>query len=322
MRKPILSILIFVIFGLSEGISGATIVDKIVAIVNGEIITLTELDHYYSKLRNGSNAAGNPGKKRAKILESRRKVLDLLIEEKLVDQQCKKLSIRVSARDLDMALENVKKLNAITDEQLESALMAEGLSLEDYRQQLREQIRRAKLVSRVVRKKVILDEESLKEFYSEHIERFKEPDQIRASHILIVIPREADDLLVEAYRHKGKTILEKLRRGEDFQGLARVYSDDASAKNGGDLGFFKRGELLPEFELAAFSLQPGQVSGLVRTRIGFHIIKVTERKEGSIIPYEEVTEKVKDQYIKEESERLYEVWLKKVKAESFIEVKL
>ncbi|MFB0507831.1 MAG: peptidylprolyl isomerase [Thermodesulfobacteriota bacterium] len=322
MRKPILSILILVIFGLSEGICGATIIDKIVAIVNGEIITLAELERYYSTPRDGSKATGNPGENGAKILESRREALDRLIEEKLVDQQCKKQSIRVSARDLDMAIEDVKKVNAITDEQLRGALMAEGLTLEDYRQQLREQIRRARLISRVVRKEVIIDDERLKRFYSEHIERFKEPDQIRASHILIMIRQGADDLLVEALRHKGETILERLRRGEDFQELARLYSDDASAKNGGDLGFFKRGELLPEFERATLSLQPGQVSGLVRTKIGFHIIKVTERKEGSVIPYEEVTEKVRNHYIKEESKRLYEAWLKKVKAESFIEVKL
>jgi peptidyl-prolyl cis-trans isomerase SurA len=322
MRKSILYILILAIFGLSEGICGATIIDKIVAIVNGEIITLAELERYYSNLQDGAEASGNAGEKRAKIFESRKEALDRLIEEKLIDQQCKKLSITVSTRDLDMAIENVKKVNAITDEQLRSALMAEGVSFEDYRQELREQIKRNKLVSRVVRREVIVDEERLKRFYSEHVARFKEPDQIRASHILILIPQDADDLLVEALRHKGDTILERLRRGEDFQQLARVYSDDASGKNGGDLGFFKRGELLPEFERATFGLQPGQVIGLVRTKIGFHIIKVTERKEGSVIPYGDVTEKIRNQYIKEESKRLYEAWLKKVKEESFIEVKL
>jgi parvulin-like peptidyl-prolyl isomerase len=200
--------------------------------------------------------------------------------------------------------------------------MIDGLSWEDYRQKLREQIKRAKLVSRVARREVTVDDEGLKRFYIEHIERFKESDQIRASHILIMIPQDADDLLVEALRHKGEKILEKLRRGKDFGELARLYSDDVSAKNGGDLGFFKRGELLPEFERVTFNLQTGQISGLVRTKIGFHIIKITERKEGSVIPFEEVTEKVKNQYIEEESHRLYKVWLKKVKAESFIEVKL
>jgi len=322
MRKSILSIVIFVIFGLSEGICGATIIDRIVAIINGEIITLAELERYRSKLQERSKATGNPAEKAAKVPESQREILERLIEEKLVDQQCKKMAIKVSARDIDMAIEDVKRANAITDEQLKMALIAEGLSLEEYRQQLREQIKRATLVSRVVRKEVIVDDERLKKFYREHIERFKEPDQMRASHILIMIPQDADELLMEALRHKGETILDRLRRGEDFGELARLYSDDASAKSGGDLGFFKRGELLPEFERVTLNLQPGQVSGLVKTKLGFHIIKITGRKTGSVIPYEDVTDKVRNQYYEEESKRLYEVWLKKVKAESFIEVKL
>ncbi len=322
MRQSIVSILILLIFVLSVGICGATIVDKIVAIVNGEIITLAELESHRSELRDSPEVTGNPLEKRGKILESRRKILDRLIEEKLVDQQCKKLSIKVSTRDIDTAIEKVKKVNAITDEQLKRALMAEGLSWEDYRQKLREQIRRAKLISRVVHKEITVDEEGLKRFYIQHIERFKKPDQIRASHILIMIPQDADDLLVEALRQKGERISERLRRGENFGELARLHSDDASAKDGGDLGFFKGGELLPEFERVTLNLQPGQISGLVRTKIGFHIIKVTARKEGPVIPFEELTEKIRDQYIEEESQRLYEVWLKKVKAESFIEVKL
>ena len=174
----------------------------------------------------------------------------------------------------------------------------------------------------MVRPELTVDDEGLKRFYSEHIDQFKEPDQIRASHILIAIPQDADDLLVVALRHKCEMIGERLGRGEDFGELARLYSDDVSAKRGGNLGFFKRGELLPEFERAISNLQEGQCSGLVRTKMGFHIIKVTEKKEGSFIPYEEVMERVKNQYMEEEYERLYKAWLQKLKAESFIEVKL
>lgn len=314
MGKPALSIIIFLIIGMSQGTCGAKIIDKIVAIVNGEIITLSELEHYPSKPQDGSKPSLNPWEEKAKIL-------DRLIEEKLIDQQCKKRAIRVSSRDIEEAIEDVKRRNAITDEQLKKALMADGLSWEDYRQELKRQIMRGKLISRVVREDFSLDDEALKGFYIQHIERFKEPDQIRVSHILIMIPQDADDLLAEALLHKGGIILDRLRRGEDLGELARLYSDDASAKNGGDLGFFKRGELLPELDRIIFNMQPGELSGLVRTKVGFHIIKVTEKKEGQVIPFEEVMEKVKDQYIEEESQRRFKGWLQKVKAKSFIEVK-
>jgi parvulin-like peptidyl-prolyl isomerase len=139
---------------------------------------------------------------------------------------------------------------------------------------------------------------------------------------LIAIPQDADDLLVEALRYKGEMILERLHRGEDFGKLAQLYSNDVTAKNGGDLGYFKRGELLPEFERVTVNLEPGQISGLVRTKVGFHIIKVTEKKEGSVTPYEDVKNKVRNLYLEEESKRLFEDWLKKVREESFIEVRL
>ncbi|MCK5553778.1 MAG: peptidylprolyl isomerase [Deltaproteobacteria bacterium] len=322
MRKSILPITILLILGLSEAICGAKVIDKIVAIVNGEIITLSELDRYRSRLRQKTDITTNPWEKRAKVFELRRVILDRLIEEKIIDQQCKKWAIKVSARDIDAAIEDVKRMNAVTEEQLKMALMADGLSWEDYRRELTKQIKRARLASQVIGQEFTVDDERLKRFYVQHIQRFKEPDQIRVSHILIVIPEDADDLLVQALHHTGEMILDKLSRGEDFQRLARLYSDDASAKNGGDLGFFKKGELLPQIERITFNLHPGQFRGLVRTNIGFHIVKVTDKKEGRIIPYEEVMEKVRNQYGEEESQRLHKAWLQKVKAESFIEVKL
>lgn len=319
MRESILSIIIVVILSVAGGIGGAKIIDKIIAIVNGEIITLSQLERYRAQLREEFEATGKRG---TEILDSKRALLNRLIEEKLVDQQCRKLGIKVSERDIDMAIDDVKRANAITDGQLKMALLAQGLSWEEYREQLREELKRAKLVSRVVRRELSVDGEALKRFYLEHIERFKEPDQIRVSHILIMIPQDSDDLLVAALRYKGETILGRVRRGEDFQQLARSYSDDVSAQNGGDLGFFKTGELLPEIERAISDLRPGQLAGLVRTKMGFHIIKLTDRKEGSVVPYDEVTEKVRNQYIAEQSKRAYKAWLQQLKSESFIEVKL
>jgi peptidyl-prolyl cis-trans isomerase SurA len=322
MRKSLLSILIVLAVGLVGGTCGARIIDKIVAIVNGEIITLSELDLYPPKPTRGFPATPNPLEQEGEILESQRGILDYLIEEKLIDQQCRKRGIRVSPRDIDMAIEDVKRAHAVTLEQLKMALAADGVSWEEYRQRMGEQIKRMKLISHVVRRDFTLDDDALRRFYAQNIQRFKEPDHIRISHILVMIPQNADDLLVAALRHKGKTILERLRRGEDFQELARLYSDDASGKTGGDLGFFKRGELLPELEGIAFNLKPGEISGLVWTKIGFHIVKITERREGRVIPFEDVFEKVKGQYVEEQSERLFKGWLKKLKAQSFIEVKL
>ena len=322
MRKSLLSIMIVLAVGLFGGTCRAKIIDKIVAIVNGEIITLSELDLYPPTPTGGFPTTPNPLEQGGEILESQRGILDYLIEEKLIDQQCRKRGIKVSQRDIDAAIEDVKRAHGVNHEQLKLALTADGVSWEEYQQRIGEQIKRMRLISHVVRRDFTLDDDALRRFYAQNIQRFKEPDQIRISHILVMIPQNADDLLVAALRHKGKTILERLRRGDDFRELARLYSDDASGKTGGDLGFFKRGELLPELEGIAFNLKPGEISGLVWTKIGFHIVKITERREGHVIPFEDVTEKVKGQYVGEQSERLFKDWLKELKAQSFIEVKL
>jgi peptidyl-prolyl cis-trans isomerase SurA len=322
MHKSAIFSLIFFVFSLLASVCGATIVDKVIAIVNGEIITLSELERFRSEVRDRPTGTANPREERDEELQLKREILDHLIREKLVDQQCKKMAIAVSERDIDMAIEDVKRANSFTDEQLKMALMAERLSWKDFREQLREEVKRAKLLSRVVRGEINPEEDRLRDYYLKNIERFKEPDKIRASHILIATPQDADDLLVEALRYKGEMILERLHRGEDFGKLAQLCSNDVTAKNGGDLGYFKRGELIPEFERVTVNLEPGQISGLVRTKVGFHIIKVTEKKEGSVTPYEDVKNKVRNQYLEEESKRLFEDWLKKVREESFIEVRL
>ncbi len=322
MGKSAVFSLIFVVFSLLASVCGATIIDKVIAIVNGEIITLSELERFRTRVREEPNTTAKPGERAARDLKLKREILDHLITEKLVDQQCKKMAIKVSERDIDMAIEDVKRTNSFTDEQLKMALMGEKLSWEEFLERLREEVKRAKLLSRVIKHEITAGEDRLRSYYIKNIDRFKEPDKIRASHILIATPQDADDLLLEALRYKGEIILDRLRRGEDFGQLAQVYSDDVTAQNGGDLGYFKRGELLPEFERVTVNLEPGQVSGLVRTKVGFHIIKVTEKKEGSVTPYEEVKNKVRNQYLEEESKRLFEDWLKKVKAESFIEVRL
>jgi parvulin-like peptidyl-prolyl isomerase len=116
--------------------------------------------------------------------------------------------------------------------------------------------------------------------------------------------------------------LEKIRKGEDFGEMALLYSQDASSKDRGDLGYFKKGELLPAFEKEAVRLQAGEVSGLVRTQFGFHIIKLLDRKGGGPAPFEEVREKVQADYYEKEMEKAFNEFLSKLKEKSVIEIKL
>jgi len=148
--------------------------------------------------------------------------------------------------------------------------------------------------------KVTITETKARSYYKDHPDTFKTPDSIRARHILLKSESSASDEQKKKIKEKAETVLQKLKGGEDFGKLATEFSDDPGTKDkGGDLGFFSKGSMIPAFEEAAFSLKPGEMSGLVETEYGYHIIKMEEKKDAFLEPYENIKEKVKDLALQE-----------------------
>lgn len=178
-----------------------------------------------------------------------------------------------------------------------------------------EEFKRMTLLSTLLKKEVedkaVVSDAEIKEYYDKNPQEFK-TDQVRASHILV----EKED--------EAKGIIERLKKGEDFSKLAESLSKDpGSASKGGDLGFFGRGRMIPEFEEVAFSLKPGEISQQpLKTRFGYHIIKVTERKEGSLLPLENVKDKINGKLVSEKQRRLFESLIEKLTKEAKIEKKI
>jgi len=159
--------------------------------------------------------------------------------------------------------------------------------------------------------KITLSEKEIKAYYNDHQEAFKTPETVKARHILILVEKTAAEADRKNLKAKAEGILARLKAGEDFAKLAEENSDDPGSKSkGGDLGFFEKGSMVPAFEAAAFSLKPGELSGIVETEYGYHIIKVEERKEASLEPYEAIKDKVKEQALQE---------IRKAKVTAFVE---
>ena len=154
------------------------------------------------------------------------------------------------------------------------------------------------------------------------MDRYRTNESYRPSHILFVVPKEATPEEIREIRKKCQKVLEKIKGGEDFGEMALLYSEDASNKDRGDLGYFKKGELLPAFEREALRLKVGEVSGIVRTDFGFHIIKLLDRKGVDPLPFEEVKEKVQADYYESEMEKAFKQFLSTLKEKSVIEIKL
>ncbi len=309
----------FVLYGpipLSEAV-----VDRVVAVVNQEIITLSELEKWINPVKE-EMLAGDRLEMRKRVQALRREVLEKLIEEKLIDQEVKKSGIKVSSKEVEATLDEVKRRNSATQEQLEKALGVEGLTLESYKKQIEKSIQRRKLITSAVKVETKAGEKEFREFYQKNIDRYRINETFRPAHILFVIPKEATPEEVKGIRKKCESVLKKIRGGDDFGEMAVLYSQDASSKSRGELGYFRKGELLPAFERETLRLKVGEVSGVVRTEFGFHIIKLLDRKGIDPLPFEEVKAKVEADYYDVEIERAFKQYLSTLRDKSIIEIKL
>ncbi len=297
------------------------VVDRVVAVVNQEIITLSEVEKWTNPLKQ-EIVTKDRLEKQDRVETLCRQVLEKLIEEKLIDQEVKKSGIKISSKEIEAALEEVKRRNAVTQEDFEKALAVEGLTLETYKEQIGKSLQRKKLISWSVKVEARAGEKELREFYQKNMDRYRTNETYRPSHILFAIPKEATPEEMGEIRRKAQKVLERIKGGEDFGEMALLYSEDALSKNRGDLGYFKKGELVPAFEREALRLKVGEVSGIVRSEFGFHIIKLLNRKEMDPFPFEEVQEKVKADYYESEMEKAFKQYVSTLKEKAVIEIKL
>jgi len=297
------------------------VVDRVVAVVNQEIITLSEVEKWTNPLKQ-EIVAKDRLEKQDRVEMICRQVLEKLIEEKLIDQEVKKSGIKISSKEIEATLEEIKRRNAITQEGLEKALAVEGLTLETYKEQIGKSLQRKKLISWSVKVEARDGGKELREFYQKNMDRYRTNETYRPSHILFAIPKEATPEEMDEIRRKAKKVLERIKGGEDFGEMALLYSEDASSKNRGDLGYFKKGEILPAFERETLRLKVGEVSGIVRSEFGFHIIKLLDRKGMDPFPFEEVQERVKADYYESEMEKAFKQYISTLKEKAVIEIKL
>jgi peptidyl-prolyl cis-trans isomerase SurA len=298
------------------------VVDRIVALVNGEVITLSELDQMgqplYQKVRQSSTA----GEREEKLKKARAEVLDRLIENRLLEEEMKKQKIEVPERDVDAAIQDVLKSSKLTENDLKKVLAQEGFTYSAYRQRVRDELGKMRLISREIKSKIVIEEAVLRDYYQKNPEKFTDPLEIKIQQIFFPVPRDASREETAVVKREAQAILERARKGEDFSELARKFSKGPEARDGGLLGYFKHRELMPELEEAGIKLRPGEISDLVRSPVGFHILRVLERKGGEPRPFAEVQFKIREELSEAEAQKKFEQWIKDLKSKAYIEIRL
>lgn len=297
----------------------AEITNRIVAHVNSEIITLYELNTEVERFV-GASTKELQGKNEARFYQIRRAVLDNLINEKIARQEIVKLGIKVTARDVDEALEKVKSDNKLTQEELVYGLKLEGATLEEYRERLKREIERARLVNAEVKSKIVIAEKEAREYYQRHSEEYKEVPTVRLARVLLQVRDPGDQEEIAQVESLGRELVAALEEGRDFFELAKIYSKGPASAEGGDLGWMKLSQIEPKLREKIARLFPGQHTDFHRAGSGFQIIKLIDEKKGGAKPFEEVSNSIYSKLFKEKVEKKYTLWIKELRDKSFIKV--
>jgi peptidyl-prolyl cis-trans isomerase SurA len=296
------------------------VVDGIAAVVNDEIVTISEVLETVALEAEQMRQQVTGRALQEQLKDLYRRALNNLINLRLQIERARKLNLQVSDEDIAYHIETLKRQNQISTEQLGQILQSRGMTLEAYREQVREGLLVAKVVNAEVRSRLVVLDTELQEAYQQRRERYRVASELTVSHILFLVPQEASEQDLERIRQKAAAILQQLRNGADFATLARQYSEGPSADQGGLLGTFRAGELLPGFEEVAAALKPGEISDIVRTRAGLHIIRVESRKEGAVRTFEDTREEIKAELLQAKTEQKYQEWLETLRQSAYIKV--
>ena len=304
-------------FGESE--AAATIRNElpdVVARVNGTPIDRVEFER---AVRAQELQAGQPlpPQFRDAVYQT---VLDRLVAFHLLMQESATREVAVTPEEVDHEVDRIRTGFASNDD-FEAQLIRWHTSLALLREEARKDLVAAKVIELEITPKLSFNETSVRDFYDQHHDQFTEPKAVRASHVLIGVPENADDATQDAAKERARRVLAQARKGASFAELAHAHSEDqATATSGGDLGFVVEGQMVPPFEQALFALEPGALSDLVRSPFGFHIIQAVEHRPERVVAFAEASGTIRLMLLDREREVLTASFIDELKAASSIEV--
>jgi len=295
------------------------IVDSIAAVVNNDIITVYQIDRELEKRQFGEGGLAKLTSQ--SLAEVRQQALGGLIEETLVQQQVKKLGLSVTDEEVEAAISDVLLQNHLTREELIQALKLQGMDFDVYKDNLRKQILRFKLLGQEVKSKVDVSNQELLDYFRAHIDDYRQKPTVHIAIMTFPLPAPASNEQIGTVRQQADEALAKLKAGDDFFSVLLEYSADHRAQ-GGDLGTFGAGELTPAFDRAIEGLKDGDVSGVVETPDAFHILKVIGRQAGSVRQFDAVKDEIAKTLTDQKTDEAFKAWAEGLRKSAYIDIRL
>ena len=300
--------------------SYAEVVNRIVAIVNDEAISLYDVEKQSHDIVEKARAEYKGISQRENIYEAKRQILQQIIDKKLANAETEKLGIKVTKEEIDKAIERIKRDNSVTHEELLARLEAEGSSLTELRKQLEEEIERAKLIDREVRARIVIPEEEIVAYYDENIDQFSGESRIWLQNILISVAKSDSPEDVKDKRELASRLARELQAGASFEETANKYSNGPNAAGGGDLGYLETDDLAEYLRDAISDLKKGEVSDVIDSPYGFQIVKIVDRQSEGTKSLEEVRPIIQNILYREQINEKYTRWIKELREKAYIKV--
>jgi peptidyl-prolyl cis-trans isomerase C len=287
----------------------------VVAHVNGEDVKKADLERMIKTMEGRAGQPVPPDRRN----EIYRGALDQLIVYTILKQESRSKGVKVDDAEIDQKVQEVRG-QFPTQEAFEKALKDRGMTVDSLKSDAHTELSVNRVMETAVANIPGPTDAEAKDFYAKNPDKFKQDEQVRASHILVRVDPNADAKTKAKAKAEIDSVLKQLKGGGDFAKLAQQHSQDPSAAQGGDLGFFPKGQMVPEFDHAAFSLPVGQLSGIVTTQFGYHILKVTEKKPPRTVPFEEAQAQIKQYLEQDKKQKAADAFIEGLKKKSKIDI--
>jgi peptidyl-prolyl cis-trans isomerase SurA len=288
----------------------AEVTDRIVAIVNDEVVTLREVERFVTVEKKSKYSSVNEYTRNLMLREK----LDSFIDGLLISQQAKKLKIEIGDKEVEAAIDNIRKQNLVSDAELRQQLKNDNIDYNEFAEGIKRSMIRNRVLARVVMQEVNLDERALKAYYNAHRGEYVQ-DEYKLQHLFISSQRKNAD-------QRAQAAIRALERNKPFGEVCMEYSDESSTVRESEIVFTRKDDLIPELRDAVGLLIPGTYTHVVRTGFGYHILKLVEVRKSPSPSYESVKEEIKARLFQVESEARYKSFVAKLRSSSYVEVKI
>lgn len=299
------------------------VVERVTAVVNDAIILSSELESRMMPVRQEAMQIADPKERDRRLAKLTTQTLDEMVNEELIVQAAEAAKLEVEAGEVQAALDEIKQQNKLDDAALQQALLAQGYTLAGYKQELRRQILRIRAVNQLVAPKVVITDEDVRARYDQMQRRSESVSAVSLSHILFKVPENPTEQQLADAKEHAATAIARVKAGEKFADVAAAVSeDDATKQTGGQLGWFQRGSINPEWEPIVFAMDKGDVRGPVSGPQGLHVFFVDEVKKSDLKPYAEMKEQLTRELRRKDMDKQTQTWLEDLRKKAYIDIKL